>query len=810
MLLAQSNWRRLRQGVWIGLIAALVVGIIHETGVFTQLRLQATNVYFIRVPVSDQIVIVALDDDSLQRFGRSPAEWPRSLYVDLLEDLGQAGARVIALDILFSEATDLDIELAAAIETVRQSSARPRVIMAAVGVPPTGQATLSAYPAALRFENQLDPVASLRSTADYLGFVNTFPDADGMVRRQPSIIEIDGQPALPFSLASYLAFLRIPAPAWPQIVTSHDGYLQLTPQRSIPVDVLGFWQHNYFGPPHSRQHQVFPIISLLEILDGQADLRQFTDKIVLVGLANSTGITDQYPVPSAIQGELMSGVEIQAHAIETLLQNRVLQTLSTHTQTLLIGLLAVVAGTIYGFLGWYLKFVVCASLLFAGSAVAFILFAQHNILISLFDGGIALTLPVIFSLGRDITYEINRRRLSEFLLESVSQTTQQQLAAHKILPLIAADVQRILPESSVYIWLRPFNADNLQFAYQSHEHPARHLRPLAAQAYQDRQPVITEEAIILPLVWQKNALGVLAIRPPESYHLSRRQIALLQTLFEQLAPNLYNALMFSEIERQRIILETVVGSSPNSVLVLDEQYQVRRISQTFVNTFELQAENCLDRPALALFDAIDMKQSDQKLLEKSLQAGEPLTHEITLHNQTFLLNVVPLREIQWWVITLTDVSYLIRLNQLKTNMVRMLSHDLGNPLARILGYGSLLIIGPEELSETNQQFVQYIMDDAEEMSRIIEDVMQIEQLRVQETAFEAIDFRSVVTDAVKRIMPEIEDRQQLLMLDMNEMTQVSVTGNYRQLLQMVTNLLGNATKYTPAQGRITVSLYMQR
>src|SRR5690606_31830347 len=170
-------------------------------GVFTQARLQFTNVYFVDVPVSDQIVLVALDDASLQRFGRTPAEWSRQLFVDLLAVLGTGEPRVIAFDLLLSESTADDADLAEAIHTVREMPFRPRIIFPVVGIPPANRANDTRFPQAVRFDNQLKPVANLVNAADYLGYVNTFPDADGSIRRQPTLIQVNDTVNPSFSIA---------------------------------------------------------------------------------------------------------------------------------------------------------------------------------------------------------------------------------------------------------------------------------------------------------------------------------------------------------------------------------------------------------------------------------------------------------------------------------------------------------------------------------------------------------------------------------------------------------------------------------
>ena len=803
------NRERWQQGIAIGLAGTAAVLLLRWAGIFTQLRLQVTDVYFVTTPVSDEITIIALDDNSLQRFGRTPAEWSRQIFVDMLAALEPVEPRVIAFDVLLSEPTPNDDNLAEALQNARETDARTRIVLPAVGVPPAQQSNRPDYPQAIRFDTQLKPVASLSAAVDYVGYVNTFPDADGSIRRQPTIIQVDDGVNPAFSIAVYLAYLRIPSAVWTQVSHAQDDELQVTPQRALQIDDFGFWQQNYFGPPFKLDQQTYPVVPLVDVLDGEFDSEIFRDKIVLIGLINSTGITDQYPVPSATQGQLMAGVEIQAHAVETLLQNRSLHTPPRPVHYVMIVLTALFSSVLYVGLRWYFKFAVVLLLLVIGAGFTFALFARYAIVASLLDGILALTLPFLLSLGQDTITEINRRRKSEFLLGSMSQAAQQRLVIDRILPIIATDVQYIIPQAIVRIWIHSIASQSLSIAFQTHADDHSSLPESVNQAQQTQTTVLQKSQLAIPFVWQQQTIGVLFVEPLRGISFGRKTIALLQDLVQELAPTIANAMLFTETERQRLILETVVAGSPNNILVLDENYCIQQMSNTFDRTFDIRAANYAGQPVIHILKAINMGTKNQQQIEAVLKAQKQFSQEVTIKDQTLILDMVPLEPIHWWVVTLTNVSYLVHLNQLKTNMVRMLSHDLGNPLARIVGYTALLVSQPEEFSESQLQFLNYILDDGNEMNDIIEDVMKLDQLRSAEVSFEKVDFGEIIESVAKQFAIEVADNQQNLIVDLNADSSFILMGHYRQLMQMVSNLVGNAIKYTPATGCISVRLKHQ-
>ena len=88
---------------------------------------------------------------------------------------------------------------------------------------------------------------------------------------------------------------------------------------------------------------------MADVLDSQVSSDVFHDKVVLIGLMTLSGERDRFPVPVSARGSLMAGVEIQANAIETLIQNAFLTEMPAHWQMLLILSLAVSMSMLFTF-----------------------------------------------------------------------------------------------------------------------------------------------------------------------------------------------------------------------------------------------------------------------------------------------------------------------------------------------------------------------------------------------------------------------------------------------------------------------------
>ncbi|MFN8160600.1 MAG: PAS domain S-box protein [Solirubrobacterales bacterium] len=146
------------------------------------------------------------------------------------------------------------------------------------------------------------------------------------------------------------------------------------------------------------------------------------------------------------------------------------------------------------------------------------------------------------------------------------------------------------------------------------------------------------------------------------------------------------------------------------------------------------------------------------------------------------------------------------LERAKSEFLSSVSHELRTPLTSILGYTALLredlaSPGPEDAG-----YVEVIERNARRQLRFVEDLLGIARSQACDFEIERsrIDLRTVVEEAVEDQRPAIEKRHHELLLELS--WPVEVEADAARLTQVVSNLLSNAAKFTPARGRIDVSL----
>nr|WP_314438961.1 CHASE2 domain-containing protein [uncultured Brevundimonas sp.] len=241
-------------------------------------------------PTSEQIVIVAIDNRSLEALGRWP--WPRRIHAELVDRLAQMRPKAVGYDVLFVEpSANGDSDLARAIHSAGN-------VYLPMLVDPAGE---NGAPWQVS-----EPIPELRDAASGLGHVNLVVDDDGVVRRTPLYLSA-GQQSWPH-LAARLAQKADPRSVAPTALEDADPG-QVTGKDSVLV--------TYRGPPGQ-----FRTVSFVDLLRGEIPSAFLNDKLVLVGMTGD-GQGDRYATPTTGGGQLMPGVEIQASLLDTLLNQDV-------------------------------------------------------------------------------------------------------------------------------------------------------------------------------------------------------------------------------------------------------------------------------------------------------------------------------------------------------------------------------------------------------------------------------------------------------------------------------------------------------
>ena len=157
------------------------------------------------------------------------------------------------------------------------------------------------------------------------------------------------------------------------------------------------------------------------------------------------------------------------------------------------------------------------------------------------------------------------------------------------------------------------------------------------------------------------------------------------------------------------------------------------------------------------------------------------------------------------IAVLQDITEQQHLENMRKEFVANVSHELRTPLTSIKSYSETLLDGALEDKETAERFLGVINAEADRMTRLVKDLLQLSRLDNQQMNwnFEKISLKELVKSTVERMELEAKSRKQKLeCFVLGETPQIEA--DYGRLEQVVFNVLGNAIKYTPEKGQVTV------
>jgi len=155
---------------------------------------------------------------------------------------------------------------------------------------------------------------------------------------------------------------------------------------------------------------------------------------------------------------------------------------------------------------------------------------------------------------------------------------------------------------------------------------------------------------------------------------------------------------------------------------------------------------------------------------------------------------------------------LARLNRMKDSFLGLASHELKTPLTVIMGYSELLLTDmKDQLTEATDEMVQNISEAAARLDNIVKDMIDVSMIdqKQMELKLGQVDINALVETAVKEQRFFLALRKQGISLQLDTALPM-IRGDQTRLMQLLSNILGNAIKFTPDGGSIHVTTSLHK
>jgi PAS domain S-box-containing protein len=298
--------------------------------------------------------------------------------------------------------------------------------------------------------------------------------------------------------------------------------------------------------------------------------------------------------------------------------------------------------------------------------------------------------------------------------------------------------------------------------------------------------------------------GTLWIGFDQPHQFSDEEVRYIVTLAGQAALAAANARLFltAEIGRQR--LEAILTSTPDPVLVTDQNDNL-----LLTNPAAQQAFGLYDEAITGKHISEVITHEEVLALLRSAENHRQSSELIIDDGKTYMATASTIRvenKRVGRVCVLRDVSSFKQLDALKSEFVSTVSHDLRSPLALVQGYTSMLqMVG--ELNDQQTSYLKKIIFETEKITHLVTNLLDLGRIEVGVgLQLEKKPVDDVIYRVVAALQMQADQKRVNLHTEISQTNLPYVEADQALLQQALNNLVANAIKYTESGGEVTISL----
>jgi PAS domain S-box-containing protein len=332
------------------------------------------------------------------------------------------------------------------------------------------------------------------------------------------------------------------------------------------------------------------------------------------------------------------------------------------------------------------------------------------------------------------------------------------------------------------------------------------------------------QVMIFPMVVNRQRLGMLVVCAAQAQVVQEEDLQLLHGMASQITISLQNALLFQSVTHGRDQLAAVLNSVIDGVMMLDRSGRILLVNQAIQKMMVLNAPALIgkfvaDLPSAAL-RLIGYTPYEVETLAKSIEHGQGITVAKAIFN---ISDPKPDRVIErlvrpvlaqeghpiGWMMVLRDVTEETQVAQARELITETLVHDLRSPVSAILSAVDIIENTiPEELKndELIVQALRVAFNSANRVLGLVESLLDIAKLKAgrMELYITEFDSASLVMGLLGDFTPQANEVGVILRHDLAP-DLPKIYADQGKIARVLTNLLDNALKFTPAGGQVQVS-----
>lgn len=289
---------------------------------------------------------------------------------------------------------------------------------------------------------------------------------------------------------------------------------------------------------------------------------------------------------------------------------------------------------------------------------------------------------------------------------------------------------------------------------------------------------------------------------------SSDEIGQLASMFNYLTARLKSVLQEMSNEKQK--MDTIITYMADGLVAVTEEGKILHANPRALEMLNIKEEE-LNRIS---YDSIFTTYNERLSIDRLKQGEGNLSgSEMMVLNNNVILraNYAPFNNEKGAfggiILLLQDVTKHEKLEKMRKEFVANVSHELKTPLTTIKSYTETLLDGAVENLQLTTQFLQVIDNEADRMSRLVRDLLQLSNIDYQKNKWHkrTIDLNKILKKAVVKLEVAAKNKNQILDFELKS-SSIPLYADEDRIEQVLLNIISNSIKYTPNGGQINITL----
>lgn len=272
----------------------------------------------------------------------------------------------------------------------------------------------------------------------------------------------------------------------------------------------------------------------------------------------------------------------------------------------------------------------------------------------------------------------------------------------------------------------------------------------------------------------------------------------------------YDLLSIRRLMKEKQKSESIVESISDGIIVTDEDNKIILVNNAAEKALNIKETKVINRHFLEGINKEEIFNIIKNIKNKSNLSDTKKYTDITIENDEeikhYNVNVKPIRnkdgENIGMVTLMQDITKLKEVDQMKSDFVSTVSHEFRTPLTSIgMSVGLLLEGITGEITEDQKELLDAIKEDNERLKSLVSDLLDLSRLESGKIQMDidSYDINNIINHSVKPFYRQAEEKNTNINIDIKENTS-KVKADFNKISWVLTNLIGNALRYTPEDG----------